>query len=189
MDPCSFVRIRVGNLAVRFPASSSSEPSVSAPNCYCKIRFKNFPRQIISVPVIFQTESESESRSSSTVAACFSLSKAQIDASLKKTKFSVLSVETYLRGDVVSGASCGLASANPRKGGIKLDPIRSSMLAYGLNPTRDSCFNSTASRSAALRFSKYKETRNKRCSLASSPRGVAYRRKRNSSPKREKVGR
>ncbi|CDY22962.1 BnaC03g41070D [Brassica napus] len=172
MDPCSFVRIIVGNLAVRFPASSSSEPSVSAPNCYCKIRFKNFPRQIISVPVIFQTESESETRSSSTVAACFSLSKAQIDASLKKTKFSVLSVETYLRGDVVSGASCGLAPANPRKGGIKLDPIRSSMLA----------------RSAALRFSKYKETRNKRCSLASSPRGVAYRRKRNNSPKREKVG-
>ncbi|KAH0891647.1 hypothetical protein HID58_054076 [Brassica napus] len=115
MDPCSFVRIIVGNLAVRFPASSSSEPSVSAPNCYCKIRFKNFPRQIISVPVIFQTESESESRSSSTVAACFSLSKAQIDASLKKTKFSVLSVETYLRGDVVSGASCGLAPARRNK--------------------------------------------------------------------------
>nr|VDC94001.1 unnamed protein product [Brassica oleracea] len=114
MDPCSFVRIIVGNLAVRFPASSSSEPSVSAPNCYCKIRFKNFPRQIISVPVIFQTESESETRSSSTVAACFSLSKAQIDASLKKTKFIVLSVETYLRGDVVSGASCGLASASEK---------------------------------------------------------------------------
>ncbi|CAN7117769.1 unnamed protein product [Brassica rapa subsp. narinosa] len=42
--------------------------------------------------------------------------------------------------------------------------------------------------SAALRFSKYKETRNKRCSLASSPRGVAYRRTRNNSPKRDKVG-
>ncbi|CAD5323560.1 unnamed protein product [Arabidopsis thaliana] len=134
MDPCSFVRIIVGNLAVRFPSSSSSSssssgPSVSginptAPNCYCKIRFKNFPREIVSVPVMFRTESESETRCSSsgnvsTVAACFSLSKAQIEASLKKPKFSVLSVEAYSRGNSdgdngVSGASCGLATAGEK---------------------------------------------------------------------------
>ncbi|KAF8081628.1 hypothetical protein N665_0873s0002 [Sinapis alba] len=126
MDPCSFVRIIVGNLAVRFPSSSSSsssEPSVSGinpstPNCYCKIKFKNFPRQIASVPVTFRTESESETRSSgniSPVAACFSLSKAQIEASLKKPKWSVLSIETYSRdGDNFSGASCGLASASEK---------------------------------------------------------------------------
>ncbi|KAF8050617.1 hypothetical protein N665_1922s0003 [Sinapis alba] len=126
MDPCSFVRIIVGNLAVRFPSSSSSsssEPSVSGinpstPNCYCKIKFKNFPRQIASVPVTFRTESESETRSSgniSTVAACFSLSKAQIEASLKKPNWSVLSIETYSRdGDNFSGASCGLASASEK---------------------------------------------------------------------------
>ncbi|CAH8328980.1 unnamed protein product [Eruca vesicaria subsp. sativa] len=124
MDPCSFVRIIVGNLAVRFPSpslSSSSEPSVSgtntssasAPNCYSKIKFKSFPRQIISVPVIFRTESEPETRCS-TVAACFSLSKAQIEASLKKPKSSVLSVETYSRGEGVSGASCGLASVSEK---------------------------------------------------------------------------
>ncbi|CAH8385202.1 unnamed protein product [Eruca vesicaria subsp. sativa] len=119
MDPCSFVRIIVGNLTVRFPAtsSSSSEPSVSGinpstPNCYCKIKLKNFPRHIASVPVTFRTESEPETRSSgniSTVAACFSLSKAQIEASLNKPKWSVLSIETYSR-DNVTGASCGLAS-------------------------------------------------------------------------------
>lgn len=129
MDPCSFVRIIVGNLAVRFPASSSGQsvsginPStVSAPNCYCKIRFKSFPRQIVTVPVMFRTESESEttrcSGNISTVAACFSLSKTQIEASLKKPKWSVLSVETYSRGnsdgDGVSGASCGLATASEK---------------------------------------------------------------------------
>ncbi|CAF2077609.1 hypothetical protein Bca4012_090268 [Brassica carinata] len=127
MDPCSFVRIILGNLTVRFPAtspsSSSSEPSVSGinpstPNCYCKIRFKNFPRQIASVPVMFRTESESETRSSgniSTVAACFSLSKAQIQVALKKPNWSVLSIETYSRvGDGVSGASCGLASGSEK---------------------------------------------------------------------------
>ncbi|CAG7889772.1 unnamed protein product [Brassica rapa] len=124
MDPCSFVRVIVGNLTVRFPAtspsSSSSEPSVSGinPNCYCKIRFKNFPRQIASVPVMLRTESESETRSSgniSTVAACFSLSKAQIEAALKKPNWSVLSIETYSRvADGVSGASCGLASGSEK---------------------------------------------------------------------------
>ncbi|KAG2306291.1 hypothetical protein Bca4012_084675 [Brassica carinata] len=121
MDPCSFVRIIVGNLAVRFPSSSSSEPSVSgthtssasAPKCYCKIKFKSFPRQIVSVPVIFRTESEPETRCS-TVAACFSLSKAQIDASLRKPKLSVLSIETYSRGEDVTGATCGLASASEK---------------------------------------------------------------------------
>ncbi|KAG7600035.1 hypothetical protein ISN44_As06g041810 [Arabidopsis suecica] len=117
MDPCSFVRIIVGNLAVRFPrspsssssSSSSSGPSVSdvsSGNCYCKIKFKSFPRQIVSVPVLLRTESESESRccsgNVSTVAACFSLSKSQIETSLKKPKWSVLSVEVYSRG----GASC-----------------------------------------------------------------------------------
>ncbi|CAN8258739.1 unnamed protein product [Cochlearia groenlandica] len=125
MDPCSFVRIIVGNLTVRFPSSSSSsEPSVStayAPNCYCKIRFKSFPRQIVSVPVTFRTESESEttrcSGNISTVAACFSLSKIQIEAYLKKPKWSILSIETYSRGNndgVSGGASCGLATASEK---------------------------------------------------------------------------
>ncbi|KAJ4897800.1 hypothetical protein Rs2_24594 [Raphanus sativus] len=112
MDPCSFVRIIVGNLAVRFP-SSLSEQSVSPPHCYCKIKFNSFPRQIVSAPVIFQTESESDTRSS-TVAAYFSVNKAQIDASLTKTKLTVLSVETYSRSDGVTGASCGLASASEK---------------------------------------------------------------------------
>uniref|UniRef100_A0A1J3KAS5 Formin-like protein 18 n=1 Tax=Noccaea caerulescens TaxID=107243 RepID=A0A1J3KAS5_NOCCA len=129
MDPCSFVRIIVGNLAVRFPASSSyssAGPSVSgihsstvsAPDCYCKIRFKSFPRQFVSVPVMFRTEAESETRCSgnvSTVAAYFSLSKTQIEASLKKPKWSVLSVETYSRGNSDGeGASCGLASGSEK---------------------------------------------------------------------------
>ncbi|XP_010461856.1 PREDICTED: uncharacterized protein LOC104742540 [Camelina sativa] len=124
MDPCPFVRITVGNLAVRFPRSSSSSSSssssgpsvsdVSSGNCYCKIKFKRFPRKIFTVPVLLRTESESESESRccfsgnvSTVAACFSLSKSQIEASLKKPKWSVLSVEVYSRGV----ASCRFVAA------------------------------------------------------------------------------
>ncbi|KAF2608421.1 hypothetical protein F2Q68_00043452 [Brassica cretica] len=102
MYPCTFIRIIVGNLAVRFPASSSSGPSVSdaaSVNWYCKIKFKSFPRQTVSVPVLLRTRSESEPRwcsgDVSTVAACFTLSKAQIEWSLEKAKRSVLSVEVY----------------------------------------------------------------------------------------------
>ncbi|EOA40356.1 hypothetical protein CARUB_v10009084mg [Capsella rubella] len=124
MDPCSFVRIIVGNLAVRFPISPSSSSSSSGPsvsdvssgNCYCKIKFKSFPRKIVSVPVLLRTESESESRccfsgNVSTVAACFSLSKSQIETCLKKPKWSVLSVEVYSR----SGASCGFLAPSGEK--------------------------------------------------------------------------
>lgn len=125
MDPCSFVRIIIGNLAVRFPgppsSSSSSNSSsgqsvsdVSSGNCYCKIKFKSFPRQIVSVPVLFRTESESEHRCSGNVsnfAACFNLSKTQIETSLKKPKWSILSIEIYSRG----GASCGFVANSGEK--------------------------------------------------------------------------
>ncbi|KAG2302286.1 hypothetical protein Bca4012_060605 [Brassica carinata] len=104
MDPCTFVRITVGNLVVR------ASPSVSdaAPrNWFCKIKLKSFPRQVVAVPVLFRTESESQSRlfsgDVSTVAASFTLSKAQIEWSLMKPERSVLSVKVYS-----SVPSCGL---------------------------------------------------------------------------------
>ncbi|ESQ30471.1 hypothetical protein EUTSA_v10011462mg [Eutrema salsugineum] len=123
MDPCTFVRIIVGNLALRFrgsPSSSSSTSSsgpsvsdVSSGNCYCKIKFKSFSRQIVAVPVLLRTESESEPRccsgNVSAVAACFTLSKA-IERSLKKPKWSVVSVEVYSRV-----ASCGIVAGSGEK--------------------------------------------------------------------------
>ncbi|CAH2036304.1 unnamed protein product [Thlaspi arvense] len=127
MDPCTFVRIIVGNLAVRFPASppyssssiSSSGPSVSdaaSGNCYCKIKFKSFPRQMVAVPVLLPSEPESESESRclsgdvSTASACFTLSKSQIEMCLKKPKRSVLSVEVYSHS-----AACGFVAGSGEK--------------------------------------------------------------------------
>ncbi|XP_010541837.1 PREDICTED: uncharacterized protein LOC104815217 [Tarenaya hassleriana] len=125
MDPCSFVRILVGNLAVRFPGSSSSSsgPSVSgknpssasSPNCYCKIRFKNFPRQIVTVPILSRPESDARTAgNTSSIAACFSLCKTQIETYLKKPKWSVLSVEAFSREGGDGGASCGLADGGEK---------------------------------------------------------------------------
>ncbi|KAJ4887202.1 hypothetical protein Rs2_26950 [Raphanus sativus] len=104
MDPCTFLRITVGNLVVRAsPSISDAAPG----NWFCKIKFKSFPRQVVAVPVLFRTESESQSRlcsgDVSTVAACFILSKAQIEWSHMKPERSVLSVKVYS-----SVASCGL---------------------------------------------------------------------------------
>ncbi|CAM8885040.1 unnamed protein product [Rhodiola kirilowii] len=48
MDPCPFVRLTVGNLALKIPVASKSDRSVVHPSsspCYCKIKLKNFPLQ------------------------------------------------------------------------------------------------------------------------------------------------
>ncbi|CAH8289491.1 unnamed protein product [Eruca vesicaria subsp. sativa] len=104
MEPCTFVRITVGNLVVRASPSVSNAPSS---NWFCKIKFKNFPRQIVAVPVLFRTESQSQSRLCSSevsnVAASFTLSKSQIQWALMKPKRSVLSIKVYSRV-----ATCGL---------------------------------------------------------------------------------
>ncbi|CAF2076722.1 unnamed protein product [Brassica oleracea] len=104
MDPCTFVRITVGNLVVRAsPSVSDAAPG----NWFCKIKFKSFPRQVVAVSVLFRTESDSQSRLCSgdvpTVSACFTLSKAQIEWSLMKPERNVLTVEVYS-----SVPSCGL---------------------------------------------------------------------------------
>ncbi|GMH23708.1 hypothetical protein Nepgr_025551 [Nepenthes gracilis] len=51
MDPCSFVRITVGKLALRFPAGTNASPSAS-PRYDCKITINGFPSQIADVPLI-----------------------------------------------------------------------------------------------------------------------------------------
>ncbi|KAL4354835.1 hypothetical protein GQ457_06G001530 [Hibiscus cannabinus] len=86
MDPCPFVRILVGNLALKFQASP----------CFCKIKLSNFPHQVATIPLI---------QSQHDIAACFSLSKSQICLWGSSYK---LSVEVYADGN--GGSACGLAS-------------------------------------------------------------------------------
>ncbi|KAJ0264950.1 hypothetical protein HA466_0013320 [Hirschfeldia incana] len=104
MDPCTFVRITIGNLIVR---ASPSVSDATSGNWFCNIKLKSFPRQVVTVPVLLGTESESQSRlcsgEMSAVAARFTLSKAQIEWSLMKPERSVLSVEVYSHVP-----SCGL---------------------------------------------------------------------------------
>uniref|UniRef100_A0A2P2JBA9 Formin-like protein 18 n=1 Tax=Rhizophora mucronata TaxID=61149 RepID=A0A2P2JBA9_RHIMU len=112
MDPCHFVRILVGNLAIKVPASSKLEYS----SCYCKIKFKNFPTQQSAVPLVHQQQEQSqnpESNSSlNSLAACFTLNKTQLNKTLSSNKkVPSLSIEVHgRRADRLP--TCGWADGN-----------------------------------------------------------------------------
>ena len=106
MDPCQFVRIVIGNLAIRFP--STSDPGTN-PGCYCKIRFGDFPHQSAAVPVIPQDVNHSEG-SVQTVSACFNLTKTDVDRlarpAAKGNRRPMLNIDVYSGGGGAKG--CGL---------------------------------------------------------------------------------
>ncbi|KAI4295810.1 hypothetical protein L6164_035814 [Bauhinia variegata] len=111
MDPCQFVRILVGNLAIKSPAASrpsfSGQVHPSSSPCFCKIKLQGFesPHQhLATIPLISQ-DAQTHPQS---VAACFNLSKAQIQKLLKSSKNPVLKVYVY-RGPRIT--SCGFNSA------------------------------------------------------------------------------
>ncbi|KAE8687427.1 hypothetical protein F3Y22_tig00111022pilonHSYRG00727 [Hibiscus syriacus] len=104
MDHCPFVRILVGNLALKFHVPTRSSLSrVQDPyfSCYCKIKFDNFPHQVATIPLI----QSGQSLETAPVVACFSLSKPQI--CLWGSSFK-LSIEVYADGN--GDSACGLAS-------------------------------------------------------------------------------
>ncbi|CAH2050254.1 unnamed protein product [Thlaspi arvense] len=77
MDPCPFVRIVIGGLAVKLPVASKPAFSGIHPSsspCFCRIKLKNFPSQISSVPLISQGD-----HIPALPAACFNLNKSQFE--------------------------------------------------------------------------------------------------------------
>lgn len=110
MDPCPFLRVLVGNLALKFPVAAKPSFSGVHPSsspCFCKIKLNDFPTQFVTVPLVVDgetsgTASSSSSSSSSSVssqshsslAACFSLNKSQIEKLVKRKDPSV-KIEVY----------------------------------------------------------------------------------------------
>ncbi|KAL9231946.1 hypothetical protein vseg_007104 [Gypsophila vaccaria] len=72
MDPCQFLKIIVGNLAVRFPTNNNTAHQAGSSSCYCKMRFMDFPPQYAAVPVVPQEGTHQ-------VSACFTLSNTDVD--------------------------------------------------------------------------------------------------------------
>ncbi|KAJ9175059.1 hypothetical protein P3X46_013643 [Hevea brasiliensis] len=108
MDPCPFLRILVGNLALKFPpASRSSFSGVSS--CFCKIKLKNFPTQHATIPLLNQHKQEQSKNPesnyiSNSLAACFNLDKSQIEKFSSSKKPKSLNIEIYTCED---GFRCG----------------------------------------------------------------------------------
>ncbi|KAL4566153.1 hypothetical protein LXL04_030263 [Taraxacum kok-saghyz] len=110
MDPCPFVRLTVGNLALKIPVASKAARSVIHPSsspCFCKIKLKNFPVYTAVVPYL---PPESQNVEVQTLAATFHMSKSDLDKLVAKSLFAgklslKISIFTGRRG-----SSCGLSS-------------------------------------------------------------------------------
>ncbi|KAJ4964875.1 hypothetical protein NE237_016724 [Protea cynaroides] len=112
MDPCPFVRILVGNLALKIPVASKPARSGVHPAtspCFCKIRLKNFPLQTSIVPLI-PPDVQFPDGQPQTLAASFHLSKADLGKLAAKSIFAAkpclkISIYTGRRG-----TTCGVNS-------------------------------------------------------------------------------
>ncbi|CAN1284778.1 hypothetical protein LINPERPRIM_LOCUS18740 [Linum perenne] len=141
MDPCPFVRILVGNLALKFPAASDALESSST--CLAKIKFKGFSTQLATIPILLeqddlrrrhlhhhhrhrnsstlQSSSSSASAASSSsnpnptscnsLAACFNLDKNQIDDFVHSKKKSSSLNIEVFAGEDAEGATPSSSSS------------------------------------------------------------------------------
>lgn len=112
MDPCPFVRLSVGNLALKIPVASKPARSVVHPSsspCFCKIKLKNFPVQTAVVPCLPPEENFADGQLQS-LAASYHLSKADLDRLTGKFLFAG---KVYLKISIYTGrrgTTCGLSS-------------------------------------------------------------------------------
>ncbi|KAG6534636.1 uncharacterized protein LOC121988596 [Zingiber officinale] len=122
MDPCPFVRVLVGNLALKVPAAARSAGGAgvhpSAHPCFATVRLHNHPSsQTSSVPLVPADHAADAPAASTALAAGFHLSKADIDRLARKSQslFSSASgsATTKLKVRIYSGRrgrSCGVRS-------------------------------------------------------------------------------
>ncbi|CAL5067191.1 unnamed protein product [Urochloa decumbens] len=124
MDPCPFVRVLVGNLALKMPAathrgggggSSASGAGVhptTAP-CYCRISLNKLPYQTASAPLLPPSE-EGPASCTGAFAAAFHVSKADLDRAAAKPALFAPRRTARLKVSVYAGrrgSSCGGVSS------------------------------------------------------------------------------
>ncbi|XP_074263994.1 uncharacterized protein LOC141586602 [Silene latifolia] len=115
MDPCPFIRLTVGNLALTLPSQTKPARNLIHPTtspCFCKIKLKGFPPQTATIPYL--TPSQTPDTSTSTIAALFHLSKSDL-VKLTPTRRTFFTPGKKLFLEIFvftgrSGASCGVNS-------------------------------------------------------------------------------
>lgn len=113
MDPCPFVRVTVGNLALKIPVASKPARTVVHPSsspCFCKIKLNKFPVQTAVVPCLPPETQTLDAQSHGVIAATFHLSKSDLDRVASKSIFSAklcLKIAIYTGR---RGTTCGVNS-------------------------------------------------------------------------------
>lgn len=98
MDPCPFVRIVIGDLGIKFPASSKTTAF------YSKIKLKNFATQFSSIPLISHENHPFDNQ----IHACFNFSKSELEKFVEKSKKNwCLKIDIYAGS---RGSGCGFSS-------------------------------------------------------------------------------
>lgn len=115
MDPCPFVRVLVGNLALRMPvappaagAGAGVHPFPSP--CYCKIRLGKMPCQTAPAPLVPSDAASGEQSPSGALAAAFHLSKPDLEWFARKPSLFSPSRGATLKVSVYAGrkgSACG----------------------------------------------------------------------------------
>ncbi|GJV00328.1 hypothetical protein Tco_1329598 [Tanacetum coccineum] len=101
MDPCPFIRLVIGNLALKFPSNNHNPPPK---NCYCKIKLKNHPTHIITdIP----HEHDEAADNSHLHAASFTFKKTEFDKVVEKGVGLKLEVYSGRGNPVVCGYGSG----------------------------------------------------------------------------------
>ncbi|KAF3782777.1 hypothetical protein EJ110_NYTH18158 [Nymphaea thermarum] len=110
MDPCPFVRVLVGNLALRIPVASKPARTGVHPSsspCFCEIRLKNFPVQTAMVPLV---PPDSPLPEAHTLAATFHLGREDLHRLAGKSIFSGKTRLTVAIYTGRRGTTCGVSS-------------------------------------------------------------------------------
>ncbi|KAG2267731.1 hypothetical protein Bca4012_061696 [Brassica carinata] len=114
MDPCPFIRLTIGNLALKSPQAAKTSSSVVHPSsstCFCKIKLKNFPPQTAAIPYIpLETAQFPEIQ---TLAATFHLSSSDVARLASRSIFAskpCLKIFIYTGRP---GAACGVHPGRP----------------------------------------------------------------------------
>ncbi|KAI3460111.1 hypothetical protein Pfo_016774 [Paulownia fortunei] len=115
MDPCPFVRLTVGNLALKIPVATKPARSAVHPSsspCFCKIKLKSFPLQNAVVPYIPPENAQFPDGNSQALAASFHLSKPDLDRLSGKSSLFSTSKRPQLKISVYSGRRGSTCSVN-----------------------------------------------------------------------------
>lgn len=123
MDPCPFVRLSVGNLALKVPVPAKPARTVIHPTsspCFCKIKLKGFPPQTALIPYISPENHVPDANHPQNYSATFHLSKDDLSRLAGK---SIFAGKLFLKVSIFTGrtgATCGVKNSGRLLGKVSV---------------------------------------------------------------------